>query len=217
MYKGQAQQDKFVINILKGKKNGIFLEIGSNDPIEINNTYLLESQYGWSGIMVEMEEKYLPLYKQHRKNSIYVINDATKIDYRNLFLSNNVPFDMDYLQIDLEAKNGSTLHTLQKLDNEVLHTYKFATITFEHDRYSNNFENTREKSREIFKKRGYFCVFEDIHNIYPKFVYEDWYVHPSLVDMNYVNKLMQLNRKNYVYNPITEKSIDWQSIDYNII
>ena len=167
--------------------------------------------------MVEMEKKYLPLYKQHRKNSIYVINDATKIDYRNLFLSNNVPFDMDYLQIDLEAKNGSTLHTLQKLDDEVLHTYKFATITFEHDRYSNNFENTREKSREIFKNRGYFCVFEDIHNMDPKFVYEDWYVHPSLVDMNYVNKLMQLNSKNYVYNPITKKSIDWQSIDYNII
>ena len=42
MYLGQAQQDKFVLNVLNEKKNGYFLEIGSNHPININNTYLLE-------------------------------------------------------------------------------------------------------------------------------------------------------------------------------
>jgi hypothetical protein len=217
MYNGQAEQDKFIVNILNGKKNGTFLEIGSNHPIHINNTYLLENHYGWRGIMIDMNNKYSNLYRQHRKNSIYVINDATKIDYKNLFLTNNVPFDMDYLQIDLEANNGSTLLTLEKLNNEILDTYKFATITFEHDIYHTNFGNTRERSREIFKNRGYVCVFEDIHNIEPQYVYEDWYVYPSLVDMDYVNKLMQLNRKNYVYNSITEKSINWQSIDYNVV
>ena len=41
MYKSQAGQDKFIINILKGKKNGYFLEIGSNHPIYINNTCMI--------------------------------------------------------------------------------------------------------------------------------------------------------------------------------
>ena len=40
MFNGQAEQDKFVLNMLKNKKNGFFLEIGSHDPVQINNTYI---------------------------------------------------------------------------------------------------------------------------------------------------------------------------------
>jgi len=213
MYLGQANQDKFVLNILKEKKNGYFLEIGSNDPVFINNTYLLESKYNWKGIMVEYDETFLNLYKEHRANSIHVINNATHIDYKDLFEKNNVPLSIDYLQIDLDASNGSTIITLEKLDTEILDTYKFATVTFEHDIYHTNFGNTREKSRDIFKKRGYICVFEDINNtgINP---YEDWYVHPDLVDMDYVNELIKNNSINYRHDSITGKSINWQDIIY---
>ena len=214
MYYGQAQQDKFVVKILKEKTNGYFIEIGSNHPININNTYILENKYQWKGIMVEYDNNFLPLYKQHRPNSIHLINDATKIDYKRTFEINNVPLVIDYLQIDLEARNGSTINTLKKLDDEILDKYKFATITFEHDIYSTNINNTREISREIFKKRGYVCVFEDIHNKDPNYVYEDWYVHPDLVDMNYINNLIETNKKYYVPNRFTVKSINWQDIHY---
>jgi hypothetical protein len=213
MYLGQAQQDKFVLNVLKEKKDGYFLEIGSNDPMNISNSYLLENTYGWKGIMVEYDAAFLPLYKQHRPNSIHVIQDATTIDYKSLLERNNLPLSLDYLQIDLEANNGSTINTLRKLDAEVFDKYKFATVTFEHDIYHTNFDNTRLNSREIFKRRGYVCVFEDVNNqgVNP---YEDWYVHPELVDMNYVNDLIQNNKKHYVNHPITEKTINWQDIQY---
>ena len=213
-YNSQAGQDKFVLEILKGKQNGFFLEIGSNEPIKINNTYLLESKYNWKGIMIEYNPAFLPLYKEHRSNSIHVINDATMVDYKTLLDNNNMPTSMDYLQIDLEADNGSTIKTLEKLNTEIFDKYKFATVTFEHDIYHTNFGNTREKSREIFKNRGYVCVFEDIHNLLPQYVYEDWYVHPDLVDMEYVNQLKFNNNKNYVYNSITQKSINWKDIEY---
>lgn len=91
MYLGQANQDRFVLNVLKEKKNGYFLEIGSNHPININNSYLLETSYDWKGIMVEFSPQFLPLYIEHRPNSIHVINDATIIDYKNLFEINNMP------------------------------------------------------------------------------------------------------------------------------
>jgi len=146
-YNAQAEQDKFVLHVLQHKQNGYFLEIGSNHPITINNTYLLEKKYNWKGIMVEYDSSFLPLYKEHRNNSIHVINDATMIDYKTLFYSNNMPLTIDYLQIDLEVNNGSTLKTLEKLNNEVFDTYKFSTVTFEHDIYHTNFNNTREKSR----------------------------------------------------------------------
>ena len=96
-----------------------------------------------------------------------------------------MPLSIDYLQIDLEANNGSTLKTLEKLDNEILDTYKFATVTFEHDIYTGDHFNTRSVSREIFERRGYVRVFSDVSNGGNAF--EDWYVHPELVDMNYVN------------------------------
>jgi hypothetical protein len=212
MYLGQANQDRFVLNILKEKKNGFYLEIGSNDPIHINNTYLLEKTYDWKGIMVEYQSHFLNSYKVHRPNSIHLINDATTIDYKNVFETNNMPFSFDYLQIDLEANNGSTIQTLQNLDNEVFDTYKFATVTFEHDIYVTNFDNTRLKSRDIFKKRGYVLVFEDISDSGNP--YEDWYVHPDLVDMNYVNNLIETNKNNYVNHDITGKTIDWKNIQY---
>ena len=213
MYFGQAQQDKFVIKVLKERTNGCFLEIGSNHPININNTFLLESKYNWKGIMVEYQPSFLPLYKEKRPNSIHIIKDATIIDYKTTLVSNNMPLKFDYLQIDLEVNNGSTLQTLQKLDDDIFDTYKFATVTFEHDIYHTNFANTRLESRNIFKKRGYVCVFEDVNNqgINP---YEDWYVHPDLVDMNYINNLMENNKQHYVPHHMCEKTINWQSIVY---
>jgi hypothetical protein len=214
MFNGQAEQDKFVINILKEKRNGFFVEIGSNHPININNSYILESKYNWRGIMVEYDKGYLPLYTQHRQNSIHVMDDARNIDYVNLFKNNNVPQIVDYLQIDLEASNGSTIQTLEKFNTTIFNEYKFATVTFEHDIYEGNFFNTRERSREIFKNQGYIRVFNDIHNKEPVFVYEDWYVYPSLVDMNYVNTLITNNTSKYVSNHITGISLDWRDIVY---
>ncbi len=162
--------------------------------------------------MVEYNDSYLPLYKVYRPKSIHLIQDATTIDYKNVFERNNMPFELDYLQIDLEADTGSTLQTLQKLDNHVFDTYKFATVTFEHDIYRTNFGNTRLESRSIFKQRGYVLVFNDINdNGYP---YEDWYVHPDLVDMNYVNKLIEMNKQYYVTHPITGNTIKWQDVRY---
>lgn len=215
IYHGQALQDKFVLNILKKKKNGTFLELGANHPIDINNTYTLEKDFGWSGIMIEFDEKHLKDYEEHRKDSVHVISDATKIEYKKLLEENNMPKNIDYLQIDLDAGNGSTMEALEKMDSEIFDDYKFATITFEHDYYcAGDYKSTREKSREIFKKRGYVSVFNDVHDREPDVVYEDWYVHPDLVDMDYVKKLKINNVPRYIDNNMTGKSIDWRSICY---
>ena len=82
MFNGQIQQDKFVLNVLKNKKNGFFVEIGSYDPILINNSYILEKNYKWNGIMIEYSNEWLNDYKRIRPNSIHVINDIREIDYK---------------------------------------------------------------------------------------------------------------------------------------
>ena len=187
----QALQDLFVISILKNKKNGYFLEIGANHPITGNNTYILEKEYGWKGLMIEYDSSFEQLYKDLRPNSIYRIEDARLVDYRGILDTNAFPCNIDYLQIDLDVDNKSTLDTLLLLDNTCFDKYKFATITFEHDIYTGNYFNTREISREIFKKRGYELVFPDVALFFGGRYcpFEDWYVHPDLVDMDYVNKI----------------------------
>ena len=120
----QTGQDLFVLSVLNHKRNGTFLEIGSNHPITLNNTFLLENEYDWKGVMVERDEQWTELYKTHRPNSEYIIDDAVTIDYNKAL--ENYPRDMDYLQIDLEVNNMSTLNTLLNLNNSVLKSHRFA-------------------------------------------------------------------------------------------
>jgi hypothetical protein len=198
MFNSQAGQDRFILSVLNNKINGYFLEIGSNHPIIINNTYILENNYGWKGIMIEYDNNFLQSYKNIRPNSIHIINDATKVEYFKLFTENNIPKNIDYLQIDLEVVNGSTINTLKLLNEQVFKEYKFAVITFEHDIYRGNFHNTRDESRKIFKDNGYYMVYGDVQsNSMP---FEDWYVHPELVNMEYIDKIKSNN------------SLEWKDI-----
>ena len=184
-----SYQDLFVISALNKKENGYFLEIGSHHPITNNNSYLLENKYNWSGLLVEYLD-FSKLYEENRKNSKYVIQDARTVNYYNLFKKYNFPNNMDYLQIDLDVDNKSTLDTLRVLDKTIFDEYKFATVTFEHDIYRGNFFNTRDISRKIFRDRGYILLFPDISTSYmgnTNLPYEDWYVHPDLVDKNFID------------------------------
>jgi len=199
---GQAAQDYFVLYCLKEKKQGTFLEIGSNHPININNTYVLEKNFGWTGFLIEYEEAFLPLYKEHRPRSYPIIADATTLNFRDLCVEQEFPKDIDYLQIDLDVSNRSTLTVLENINTQMMDDYRFAVITFEHDIYNGDYFNTRQRSREIFESRGYTRVFSDVNNKsdgvdYP---FEDWYVHPELVDMERIRKVQ------------TEESLDYRVI-----
>jgi len=53
IYHSQLGQDLFVLETLKQKKNGFFIEIGAGNGKYLSNTYLLEREYDWDGILVE--------------------------------------------------------------------------------------------------------------------------------------------------------------------
>ena len=219
-YNGQILQDKFVLNLLKFKQNGTFVEIGTNDPIVNNNTYLLEKDFNWRGILIEHNVKFEESYKEKRKSK-YIINDAQQINFLQLLKSNNMPYNIDYLQIDLEVNNGSTINILYHFDNYIFDTYKFAVITFEHEMYRENgiYNNTRELSREIFKKRGYFRLFSDV-NQKSNIVFEDWYIHPDLIDNKLFNRIIKLNNMKYkkVTNNILHSAnpVKWSNETYTV-
>jgi hypothetical protein len=54
----QARQDEVVAALLRNKRNGYFIDLASNDPVKISNTYALETTFGWTGLCLEPNPAY---------------------------------------------------------------------------------------------------------------------------------------------------------------
>ncbi len=79
----QNGQDRFVIDtIFPGKESGVFLDVGAYDGVLHSNTYLLERDYGWTGILVEAEPSIYERCKAAR--SATAINVAISEDGEEL-------------------------------------------------------------------------------------------------------------------------------------
>jgi|ERR1041385_2867878 FkbM family methyltransferase len=49
----QLGQDKIVDEYLKGKRNGVFVDIGAYDGVTISNTLMFEQERDWTGLCIE--------------------------------------------------------------------------------------------------------------------------------------------------------------------
>lgn len=179
-YYSQAGQDIFVLSVLNGMSNGQFLDIGCNDPKIISNSYLLESKFGWSGILVDMDSGMVDLCKKER-TATCVCGDATLLDYSSLVGYGDI---IDYLSVDIDGL--PSFLALQKVD------HRARVITFEHNSYVDGNE-VRELSRKYLGDLGYFRLCSDVMN--DGCAYEDWYVHPELVDMERAMVLQADNKE----------------------
>lgn len=180
----QCYQDMFVLSCLDGKIEGRYLEIGAGHPYISNNTMLLE-QFEWKGIGLDLKEHEIELYNNERKNLI-ANADATEIDYTELLREVDLDYPtFDYLQVDCDPPRVS-FNALKKIPHD---KYKFATLTFEHDKYtSEDGELVQVESREFLTDLGYVLVVDDISvdDMHP---FEDWWVHPDLVSSLIIDKM----------------------------
>lgn len=185
----EAFQDMFVLMATNGKRNGTYLEIGSGYPFYGNNTALLEQQYGWNGLSIDLHPDSERLYNEQRKNKC-ITRDATTIDFEKMLSSLNFPADIDYLQLDCDPPHV----TFSILENIPFDTRRFAVITYEHDDYCDESKSFKEKSRALLSSKGYVLAVDDIapddwRN------YEDWWVHPELVNQKTIKKIMSVTGK----------------------
>lgn len=183
----QASQDIFVLSCLGGKRNGTFLDLGCNEPKHINNTFLLETEFGWRGTSIDIEKKYTDLYENFRTCNV-LTEDCTKLNYEKimaLYESNHI----DYLSLDLEPASI----TYECLKSIPLDKIEFSVITYEHDYY--RFGDTyRSLSREILESFGYKRICSDVQD--GGFSYEDWYYNPKYVSYENI-KLIESNNKSW--------------------
>jgi hypothetical protein len=175
-----TDQESFIIDILKQKRNGHYVELGAAHYSNGNNTYLLEKEYDWKGVSFEIVESMKDDFNANRSNPC--MGDALSFNYTDYFEKNNFPKQIDYLQVDIDAGYdiygrpvGNNHWTLQGLIAIPLNTYRFTLITFEHDA-NMYWKNTtiRDAQREILDSFGYSLIQRSYH--------EDWWVDPKIIN-----------------------------------
>lgn len=173
----QAGQDQFVIDTLRGKIGGVYVEIGAYHSKDDSNTYRLEKEYQWTGVSFEIVQDRVDEFNLNRTNKCYVA-DATTFDYEELFDSLNLPKQIDYLQVDVEPAQN-TLAALLALP---LEKYRFSTITFEHDIYVDPANlDVKNKQKDLLSGLGYVLARENVTDGNPERPFEDWWIDPRVV------------------------------------
>jgi len=183
----QAFQDMFILAATKGKTNGLYLEIGAQQPFYQNNTALLETKYDWDGISVEILPDLCAQFSRERKNQI-ICQDATTIDYEKLLDKFDKGTDFDYLQLDVEPSKT----TFECLLAMPLDKYRFGIITYEHDHYVDMTGSYRDKSRRYLNMMGYEML---VANVSPNdnSPFEDWWYHPDLIHPEIVKEMKSVS------------------------
>lgn len=67
--RSQLRQDLFVLTECKNKRAGYFVEFGATNGISLSNSYLLETEFSWTGILAEPARVWEKELKANRPNA----------------------------------------------------------------------------------------------------------------------------------------------------
>ena len=145
----------FALRFSGDKENGTYVEVGASHWRDGNNTYMLEKEFGWTGVGLEIEQHYVDEYNKNRSNPC-VQGDATTFNWDKYLEENNFPKQIDHLSIDTDFVN------LLSLVNMPLSRYRFSTIVVENKESSNQAldidEKVKKTQREILARYNYTLI-----------------------------------------------------------
>jgi FkbM family methyltransferase len=196
--KAQLNQDLFVLletNFLQG---GFFVEFGATDGLDFSNTYLLEKEYGWKGILAEPAKCFHELIKKNRSchidqncvwsvsnsfidfiedesASLSTINKFKRFDGHKRIKSKIYKIETISLADLLKKYNAPKKIDYLSIDTEgsefeILSNFNFNEYEFKIITCEHNFNKNREKIRNLLNKNGYIRKYSGLSN------YDDWYV-----------------------------------------
>jgi FkbM family methyltransferase len=86
--RSQYRQDLFVLSELDFKRNGFFVEFGATNGVGQSNTYLLEKEFGWDGILAEPARHWHADLRGNRSSRI--VTDCVWRDSKSTLIFNEV-------------------------------------------------------------------------------------------------------------------------------
>jgi FkbM family methyltransferase len=198
--KAQLRQDLFVLSQLAFKSGGYFVEFGATDGRKLSNSWLLEKEFGWTGILAE------PAQTWHAK---LAENRACRIDHRCVWSRSGESLrfaETELSELSLPADFGSKdrhrdlrrpqatypVETVSladllathgaprdidylSIDTEgselrILEAFDFSRYRFKIITCEHNYTDERAKIEALLSGHGYRRVFKDVSR------FDDWYI-----------------------------------------
>ena len=196
----QHRQDVFVLSELGFKQNGYFVEFGATNGKDISNSWLLETVFGWTGILAEPGRNWHQDLLKNRKCHIdtrcvwkesgaqLTFNEATVPDlscidqFSNHDMWAHSRLDGKRYTVDTVSLNDllSKFHAPDQIDYLSIDTEgsEFDILnSFDFDRYKiqvitceHNFTPMRDAIYRLLTTKGYQRKYTEISDV------DDWYV-----------------------------------------
>lgn len=195
-YLSEAQlfQDLYVMYKLN-KKSGVFVDFGATNGKDINNSWLLEKQFGWTGIVCEPDPRFHEELKSNRNCFVETkcVSDAsnkvvTFLQTKSPDLSTMSGYDNDehdrsqHIKIDVETISLNDMlvkYQIDKIDylNVDTEGSEFDILSaFNIEKYmpkvitvEHNYTPNRNKIYDLLTNKGYKREFELFSR------WDDWY------------------------------------------
>jgi FkbM family methyltransferase len=206
--KSQIGQDVFTLYSLNWKKGGYFLEFGATNGIDLSNTYLLEKDFGWRGILAEPAKVWHKELRANRSASIdfdcvwsksgdiinftvapeaeySTISSFTQSDAHAPARNKGETYPVKTVSLnDLLKRHGapSTIDYLsidtEGSELEILEAFDFDKYAISVITCEHNFTSQRTKLYDLLISNGFTRVFEGFSR------WDDWYIHPKNIAAN---------------------------------
>lgn len=198
--KAQLKQDLFVLAVLGFKPHGFFVEFGATNGVDLSNSWLLEKEFGWRGILAEPAQCWHEELKNNRSasietncvwvdsNSALVFNEVELAEFSTISTFNTSDNHAESRKIgqSYPVNTISLLDLLNKYDApaeidylsidtegsefDILNNFDFSKYSFKVITCEHNFTPMREKIFKLLTSKGY----ERRHTGLSK--WDDWYV-----------------------------------------
>ena len=194
--RSQLRQDLFALAQADFRDGGFFVEFGATDGVELNNTWLMERDFGWSGILAEPARGWHGDLKANRKCIIDTRcvwsssgetlrfteaprgeNSAISSFVKTSRKLRGTSYDVQTVSLnDLLAEHGApAVIDYASIDTEgsefdILNALDFDRWSFRVMTIEHNFAPQREDIHRLLSEKGYTRVLEPISR------FDDWYV-----------------------------------------
>lgn len=196
----QVCQDLFVLSELDFKRDGYFVEFGACNGLELSNTYLLEREFGWKGILAEPCRYWHAELNANRRahistkcvwsrsnetltfmqapspvvSTIAAFNDSDGLSGRQKHGRSYQVATISLTDLLSEFNAPREIDYLS-LDTEgsefdILSAFDFSKYSFRVITVEHNFQPARDRIYALLTSRGYVRKWEDLSDI------DDWYL-----------------------------------------
>jgi FkbM family methyltransferase len=198
--KSQLRQDLFVLVESGFKTGGYFVEFGATNGFDLSNTYLLEKEFQWTGILAEPARTWHEALKSNRTATVESrcvwVRTGEKLEFREVagaeystlsqFQSSDMHknirsagrnYEVETVSLtDLLIEKGApALIDYLSIDTEgseldILEAHDFSKFKFRVITCEHNFTPARQKIFDLLARNGYVRILEEVS------LFDDWYV-----------------------------------------